>query len=113
MAQLVGEQLLAAVIEKSPVFTESVTQQENSKILFESGIDKETPMISVDYGNKSNYMYGDTTVISSFAEGKNTVEIYRDDVLIETITALAEAGKSVRREDKKRLAMLDQTAKAE
>ena len=35
------------------------------------------------------------------------------DVLIETITALAEAGKSVRREDKKRLAMLDQNAKAE
>ena len=35
------------------------------------------------------------------------------DVLIETISALAEAGKNVRREDKKRLAMLDQTAKAE
>ena len=41
--------------------------------------------IAVDYGNKSNYMAGDTTVISSFAEGDNVVQIFRDDVLVEEI----------------------------
>ena len=42
-------------------------------------------MIAVDYGNKSNYFYGETTVISSFAEGENVVEIYRGTELIEEI----------------------------
>ena len=59
--------------------------EENSKILFESGIDKETPMISVDYGNKSNYLYGNQTVVSSFAEGENTVQVFCDGVLIEEV----------------------------
>lgn len=58
--------------------------EEENKI-FESGIEKTTPSIAVDYGNKSNYFEGDITVISVFAEGENTVEILRDGVLIEEI----------------------------
>lgn len=43
------------------------------------------PMIAVDNGDKSNYLYGDETVISVFADGKNTVQILRDDKLVEEI----------------------------
>lgn len=66
-------------LDSIPTFNE-----EENKI-FESGIDKITPMIAVDYGDKSNYFEGDTTVISVFAEGENTVEIIRDGTLIEEI----------------------------
>lgn len=59
--------------------------EEENKILFESGIEKKTPVIAVDYGDKSNYFEGDTTVISTFAEGENIVEILRDGTLIEEI----------------------------
>jgi hypothetical protein len=67
-------------IEKIPLFDE-----DENKILFESGIDKQKPMIAVDYGDKSNYFYGYPTIISSFAEGANTVQIYRNGTLIEEI----------------------------
>ena len=42
-------------------------------------------MIAVDYGNKSNYLYGETTVISSFAEGENIIEILRGGEVVEEI----------------------------
>lgn len=67
-------------LDSAPSFDE-----EQNKILFESGIEKQQPMIAVDYGNKSNYLYGDETVISVFAEGKNTVQIICDDKIIEEI----------------------------
>ena len=67
-------------LDQMPPFDESDT-----KLVFESGLDKKSPMIAVDYGNKANYLAGEETVISSFAEGKNTVQIIRDDVLIEEI----------------------------
>ena len=59
--------------------------EEQNKILFESGIEKQAPMIAVDYGNKSNYFEGDETVISVFAEGKNTVQVIHDGQIIEEI----------------------------
>ena len=63
--------------------------EEQDKILFESGIDKKAPMIAVDYGDKSNYApslhEGDKTIISVFAEGENTVQILRDGALVEEI----------------------------
>ena len=58
---------------------------EEQDAILHSGIDKVKPMIAVDYGNKSNYFNGETTNISSFAEGANTVEIYRDGALIESV----------------------------
>lgn len=60
--------------------------EDDDRILFESGIDKMAPKIAVDYGDKSNYMIGDKTVISSFAVGENTVQIFRDGELIEEIS---------------------------
>jgi hypothetical protein len=68
-------------IEAIPEFDE-----EENDILYNSGIEKTAPKIAVDYGNKSNYFYGETTVISSFAEGENTVQIYRGEELIEQIS---------------------------
>ena len=68
-------------IEAIPEFDE-----EENDILYNSGIEKTSPKIAVDYGNKSNYFYGETTVISSFAEGENTVQIYRGEELIEEIS---------------------------
>ena len=46
----------------------------------------ETPQIAVDYGDKSNYFEGDETVISVFSEGENTVQIIRDNQIIEEIS---------------------------
>lgn len=66
-------------LDSIPAFDE----EENA--ILKSGIEKQSPKISVDYGNKSNYLYGEMTVISSFAEGDNTVEIIRDGVCIEEI----------------------------
>ena len=68
-------------VEAIPEFDE-----EENAILYNSGIEKTSPKIAVDYGNKSNYFYGETTVISSFAEGENTVQIYRGEELIEEIS---------------------------
>ncbi len=68
-------------IESIPPFDE----QQND-ILYNSGIEKTTPVIAVDYGNKSNYFYGETTVISSFADGENTIQIFRAGELIEEIS---------------------------
>ncbi|MBE6605880.1 MAG: copper amine oxidase N-terminal domain-containing protein [Ruminococcaceae bacterium] len=44
-----------------------------------------TPEVAVDYGNKSNYLEGQTTVISSFVEGQNSVQIIKDDIVIEEV----------------------------
>lgn len=69
--------------EKVPAFDEEVNR------ILTSGLDKEKPLINVDYGNKSNYIEGETTVISVFAEGENTVEIFKDGELIEEVTFTA------------------------
>ncbi len=50
-----------------------------------SGLDKIQPMIAVDNGDKSNYLEGETVVISSFRDGDNTIEIEKDGEVIETI----------------------------
>ena len=68
-------------LEAIPEFDETTND-----ILYNSGIEKIAPVIAVDYGNKSNYFHGETTVISSFAEGENVVEIYRGEELIEQIS---------------------------
>ena len=53
--------------------------------ILNSDLDKVTPAIAVDYGHKSNIPEGSEIVISSFAEGKNTVQIIKDGKLIEEV----------------------------
>lgn len=65
--------------------------EENDKLLFESGIEKITPKIAVDNGNKSNYSLGDTILISVFLSGGDTVQIYRDGELTEEVKVFKRA----------------------
>ena len=59
---------------------------EQQDAILKSGLDKIAPVIAVDHGNKSNYLKGETVVISSFKEGENTVVIEKEDgEVIETI----------------------------
>lgn len=53
--------------------------------ILNSDLDKTTPAIAVDYGDKSNIPEGSEIVISSFAEGKNTVQIIKDGKVIEEV----------------------------
>ena len=57
--------------------------EEMNKLIFET--EPITPEVAVDYGNKSNYIEGETTVISVFKEGENTLQIIKDDSVIEEI----------------------------
>lgn len=73
--------------------------EEVHKLLFERNIDSSLPAISIDYGNKSNYLAGEPTVISVFREGASTVEILKDDVVVETVS-LDKAGRFERTLDR-------------
>ncbi len=55
------------------------------RLLWESGIERATPGIAVDNGNKSNYLVGEEVVISVFSNQPDEVEIYRNGELIESI----------------------------
>ena len=57
-------------------------------LLVEHGVEKELPNISVDYGNKSNYLEGEEIVISVFHKGENEVEICRREELVERLTVV-------------------------
>lgn len=57
------------------------------------------PAVAVDYGNKSNYFYGEETLISVFKEGNDVLEIYRDGKMIEKL-AICGASKITRKFDK-------------
>lgn len=59
--------------------------EEVHKLMFESDLATKLPVIAVDYGNKSNYDLGEETVISVFREGASTVEIVKNDEVIETV----------------------------
>ncbi len=61
-------------------------------ILWNSGIEKVAPKISVDNGNKSNYLVGDEVVLSIFGEEKDTVLIHKNG---ELITEYLVTGKAV------------------
>lgn len=59
--------------------------EQTDKLLWESGIDKVTPSIAVDNGNKSNYLVGEEVIISTFLDQPDEVEIYKNGELIESI----------------------------
>ena len=59
--------------------------------LWNSGIEKITPKITVDNGNKSNYLVGDQTLITVNSDSTDTVMIYKDGELIESFNVGARA----------------------
>lgn len=67
------------LIESVPEFDEKLGR------LFKSGIDKITPEITVDNGNKSNYLVGEEILISTFTDSDGVIELYRNGELAEEI----------------------------
>ena len=59
--------------------------------MWNSGIEKITPKITVDNGNKSNYLVGDQTLIIVNSDSTDTVMIYKDGELIESFNVGAKA----------------------
>ena len=59
--------------------------------LLNSGLDKKTPKISVNGGNKSNYLAGDEVIISVFGEDNDVVELICNGKVIEEIQVGARA----------------------
>ena len=53
--------------------------------LLKSGLDRLTPTITVDNGNRSNYLVSQQVVISAFAEGDDVIEICRNGEVINTL----------------------------
>ncbi len=58
---------------------------ELDRLLWESGIENKTPQISVDNGNKSNYLFGEEILISVFSDEPDVIELYKNGELIEEI----------------------------
>lgn len=59
--------------------------------LLNSGLDKKTPKICVNGGNKSNYLAGEEVIISVFGDGDDVVELICNGKLIEEINVGARA----------------------
>ncbi|MBO5714456.1 MAG: hypothetical protein J6R83_03415, partial [Clostridia bacterium] len=53
-------------------------------LVLDSPVNYTRPKIAVDNGNKSNYLVGDTTIISACVDGEDTVNVYKDGVLFES-----------------------------
>ena len=60
-------------------------------LLFESGIEKITPRIAVDNGNKSNYLLGEETIITANTDGTDKIEILSGSKVIEEYTVTGKA----------------------
>ena len=78
-------------------FIDSAPQPDpEDQAVLERGMPKELPPIVVDYGDKSNYLSGEETLISVFAPGEHTVEIVRAGEVIERVP-IAAGGKLARK----------------
>ena len=66
-------------LENVPLLDQSVND------LLSSGIEKTSPKISIDNGNKSNYIEGEETVIYVSVSGDDVLEVICDGVLVEEI----------------------------
>lgn len=65
--------------------------EESNDVLWNSSIEKITPKITVDNGNKSNYLVGDPTLISVNSDSSDKVMIYKDGELVESFNVGAKA----------------------
>ena len=54
-------------------------------LLWNSRLDKTPSAITVDNGNRSNYLEGEETVISAVVDGEDEIEIYKDGELEKTV----------------------------
>ena len=59
--------------------------------LLNSSLDKKTPKITVNGGNKSNYLVGEETIISVFSDNNDVIEVLRNGNLVEEIKVGARA----------------------
>ena len=68
-------------------FIDDVPPYDDSADAMLAGFDSAAalPAITVDNGDKSNYLYGEETVLSIFKEGQHTLEIRRNGTLIEKL----------------------------
>lgn len=65
--------------------------EKSTDLLWNSAIDKNTPKVTVDNGNRSNYLEGDEVVISVFSDEVDTLEILCNGDLKEEINVGARA----------------------
>ena len=56
--------------------------KETDALLWNSGIEKKRPKITVNNGNKSNYLIGEPIIFSVFADENDTIQIIRGDELV-------------------------------
>lgn len=57
----------------------------DDQLLWNSGLEKVVPKITVDNGNKSNYLEGEEVVLSASADGEEVIEVFCGGKLIEEI----------------------------
>ena len=72
--------------DKIPLLDEKIDD-----ILWNSGIEKITPKITVDNGNKSNYLVGEPALLTVNSDDADTVVIYRNGEEIERFNVGAKA----------------------
>ena len=60
--------------------------EEDDHLLWESGLEKRTPTVTVDNGNRSNYLVGQRVLLSLLSDEEDTVELYRNGKKIEDLT---------------------------
>jgi hypothetical protein len=60
--------------------------EENDRLLWESGLDKKPSAVTVDNGNRSNYLVGQQVLLSLLSDEEDTVELYLNGEKTETLT---------------------------
>ena len=74
------------LLDSAPLLDEKL-----DTFLFESGLEKISPNIAVDNGNKSNYRLGEEIIISVFGEGENTIVLTHNGAVLEEIKVYGNA----------------------
>ena len=59
-------------------FIDSVPQNNDGECLLMDCEEKKSPLIAVDFGDKTNYLASDEIVLSVFADGENEIELLKD-----------------------------------
>ncbi|MBR4866498.1 MAG: hypothetical protein IKU11_07400, partial [Clostridia bacterium] len=65
--------------------------KEQDALLWKSGLQYNRPKIAVDNGNRSNYLAGETVLISVFGDGSDTLDLMRNGEVIKSLRVDARA----------------------